>query len=100
MAKHVLIIGGGPAGCSAAMTLRLRGEDVTILYSGEGALGRAKRVDNYPGLAQMRGGEMLSAFRRQAEEMGAALRPGVARRFAANGRKARSTGFALRRLGC
>ena len=34
MAKHVLIIGGGPAGCSAAMTLRLRGEDVTILYSG------------------------------------------------------------------
>lgn len=79
MAKHVLIIGGGPAGCSAAMTLRLRGEDVTILYSGEGALGRAKRVDNYPGLAQMPGGEMLSAFRRQAEEMGAALRPGVAR---------------------
>ena len=79
MAKHVLIIGGGPAGCSAAMTLRLRGEDVTILYSGEGALGRAKRVDNYPGLAQMPGGEMLSAFRRQAEDMGAALRPGVAR---------------------
>lgn len=79
MAKHVLIIGGGPAGCSAAMTLRLRGEDVTILYSGEGALGRAKRVDNYPGLAQMPGGEMLSAFRRQAEEMGAALRSGVAR---------------------
>ena len=79
MTKHVLIIGGGPAGCSAAMTLRLRGEDVTILYSGEGALGRAKRVDNYPGLAQMPGEEMLSAFRRQAEEMGAALRPGVAR---------------------
>ena len=77
MAKHVLIIGGGPAGCSAAMTLRLRGEDVTILYSGEGALGRAKRVDNYPGLAQMPGGEMLSAFRRQAEEMGAALRPRI-----------------------
>ena len=80
MAKHVLIIGGGPAGCSAAMTLRLRGEDVTILYSGEGALGRAKRVDNYPGLAQMPGEEMLSAFRRQAQEMGAVLlASGVAR---------------------
>ena len=79
MAKHVLIIGGGPAGCSAAMTLRLRGEDVTVLYSGEGALSRAKRVDNYPGLAQMPGNEMLTAFRRQAEEMGAMLRPGVAR---------------------
>ena len=74
MAKHVLIIGGGPAGCSAAMTLRLRGEDVTILYSGEGALGRAKRVDNYPGLAQMPGGEMLSAFRRAISSApGAAL---------------------------
>lgn len=79
MAKHVLIIGGGPAGCSAAMTLRLRGEDVTVLYSGEGALSRAKRVDNYPGLVQMPGEEMLTAFRRQAEEMGAVLRPGVAR---------------------
>ena len=79
MAKHVLIIGGGPAGCSAAMTLRLRGEDVTVLYSGEGALSRAKRVDNYPGLAQMPGDEMLTAFRRQAQALGAVLRPGVAR---------------------
>ena len=79
MAKHVLIIGGGPAGCSAAMTLRLRGENVTVLCSGPGALSRAKRVDNYPGLAQMPGEEMLSTFRRQTEAMGAVLRDGVAR---------------------
>ena len=36
--SHVLIIGAGPAGCSAALTLRLRGGDVTVLYASGGAL--------------------------------------------------------------
>ena len=44
--SHVLIIGAGPAGCSAALTLRLRGVDVTVLYASGGALEKAKRVDN------------------------------------------------------
>lgn len=79
MAKHVLIIGGGPAGCAAAVTLRLRGEDVTILSSGDGALGKAKRVDNYPGLPQITGPELLNAMRSHAQSMGAQMRQGVAR---------------------
>ena len=77
--SHVLIIGAGPAGCSAALTLRLRGVDVTVLYASGGALEKAKRVDNYPGLPQTAGGDMLHNFRKQAEEAGAVLKNGLAR---------------------
>ena len=76
---HVLIIGGGPAGCSAALTLRLRGADVTILRAGPGALEKAKRVDNYPGLPEMPGADMQRLFAEQAEKAGAKLQNGLAR---------------------
>ncbi|MBQ9197436.1 MAG: NAD(P)/FAD-dependent oxidoreductase [Clostridia bacterium] len=76
---HVLIIGGGPAGCSAALTLRLRGADVTILRSGASALEKAKRVDNYPGLPEMAGSEMQKNFTQQAEKAGVQFKTGLAR---------------------
>ena len=76
---HVLIIGGGPAGCSAALTLRLRGADVTILRAGPGALEKAKRVDNYPGLPETPGADMQRLFAEQAEKAGAKLQNGLAR---------------------
>lgn len=76
---HVLIIGGGPAGCSAALTLRLRGADVTVLRAGPSALEKAKRVDNYPGLPRMSGIDMQKSFDAQAEEAGARLVTGLAR---------------------
>lgn len=79
MANNVLIVGAGPAGCSAALTLRLRNIDVTLLSAGEGALEKAKRVDNYPGLPAMTGKEMLAAFHAQAKQAGALLRPGLVR---------------------
>ena len=76
---HVLIIGGGPAGCSAALTLRLRGAEVTILRAGASALEKAKRVDNYPGLPETAGGEMQRRFSEQAEKAGARIQNGLAR---------------------
>ena len=76
---HVLIIGGGPAGCSAALTLRLRGADVTILRSGASALEKAKRVDNYPGLPEMAGSDMQKNFTEQAEKAGVKFQSGLAR---------------------
>lgn len=79
MAKHGVIIGAGPAGCSAAMTLRMRNIDATILSWGEGALCKAQRVDNYPGLPEMSGAEMNAVFRRQAEGMGAVFKSALAR---------------------
>ena len=76
---HVLIIGGGPAGCSAALTLRLRDADVTILRSGASALEKAKRVDNYPGLPEMAGSDMQKGFTQQAEKAGVKFQNGLAR---------------------
>lgn len=79
MSKHVLIIGAGPAGVSAALTLRMRNIDATILHSDQTALGKAHRVDNYPGLPRMSGREMEAIFRRQCEEAGVMYRRGLAR---------------------
>ena len=79
MSKHVLIIGAGPAGVSAALTLRMRNIEATILHSGKTALGKAHRVDNYPGLPRMSGEEMERIFRRQCEEAGVAYKTGLAR---------------------
>ena len=77
--SHVVIIGGGPAGCAAALTLRLRGVDVTMLCAGPTALEKAKRVDNYPGLPQLPGSEMQQRFTAQAQEAGVRLVHGLAR---------------------
>lgn len=71
----VLIIGAGPAGCSAALTLKNRGLSALLAYTADGALARAHRVDNYPGMAGLSGEEMLNTFRREAKDAGALLRP-------------------------
>lgn len=79
MSKHVMIIGAGPAGVSAALTLRMRNIDATILHSGKTALGKAHRVDNYPGLPRVSGQEMERIFKEQCEEAGVTYRQGLAR---------------------
>ena len=70
----VLIIGAGPAGCSAALTLKNRGLSALLAYTSDGALARAHRVDNYPGMVGLSGEEMLNRFRQEAQDAGALLR--------------------------
>ena len=67
----ILILGGGPAGISAALTARARGRSVMILSNRAetSALARAHRIDNYPGLVGMSGAEMLEAMNRGLEEL-------------------------------
>ena len=79
MGKNVLIIGAGPAGVSAALTLRMRNIDATIVHSGKTALGKAHRVDNYPGMPRMSGEEMERVFKAQCEEAGVTYKTGLAR---------------------
>ncbi len=76
----VIILGGGPAAASAALTLRNRGKSTLVIGNkpDTSSLWKAERITNYPGLPAMTGEEMSLLFRRQIEESGAALVTGRA----------------------
>jgi len=69
-----LIIGHGPAGCSAALYLCRAGKRVAVVGKDRGALGKAELIENYYGLPQaMRGQDLVSAGRRQCAALGARM---------------------------
>ena len=73
MSCDILVIGGGPAGLSAAVNARARGRSVLVVSNPleENPLWPAERVDNYPGLPGVSGAELLRTLRRHAERAGA-----------------------------
>ncbi len=70
----LIIAGGGPAGCSAAI-YAARSDLLTLVIDKgvtSGALGMSHKIHNYPGVADlMTGAELLQKMRRQAEGFGA-----------------------------
>lgn len=80
MAYDVLVIGGGPAGLSAAQNVRARGKTALVVSNPleENPLWKAKEVDNYLGLPRLSGAELLTAFQRHAESPGAEFLEGRA----------------------
>ena len=72
MKYDIIVLGGGPAGLSAAVTARGRNKSVLVIGNRwqDSPLARAERVDNYLGMPGMTGMEMLEAFQRHAQEMG------------------------------
>lgn len=79
MKTDLIIVGGGVAGCSAAITARQRGLETLVLYSGDGALESAHLVNNYPGLPDVSGKELLNRLREHAAQMGAKFEHGLVR---------------------
>ncbi|NLW21139.1 MAG: FAD-dependent oxidoreductase [Clostridiales bacterium] len=73
MEYDLIIIGGGVAGCAAAVTARQRNLSVLVIYAGDGALGKTKLIDNYPGFPGATGPRLLQALRDHASGMGAHL---------------------------
>ena len=75
MCYDILIVGGGPAGLSAAINGRARGKTVLLLSSPreDSPLWKAERVENYLGLPGVTGAELLTAFHRHAEASGAEI---------------------------
>ena len=66
----VLIIGGGPAGISAALTCRNRGKSTAVIANSmeTSSLYKAESVTNYPGQDALSGREMLEAYYKQLRE--------------------------------
>lgn len=73
----IAVIGAGPAGYSAAINARKREKSVVVIGQNTGWLARAESIENYPGLPGVSGAELLARMAKQAQDMGAALRPGV-----------------------
>ncbi len=69
----ILIVGGGPAGLSAAVNAAARGKSCAVLSNDYrfNSLYRAQKIDNYPGMRGVTGEQMLRTMHREAEEAGA-----------------------------
>ena len=76
----VLIIGGGAAGTSAALTCLNRGKAVAVVANPveTSSLYKAEAVTNYPGLPSKTGKELTEIFSRQLEESAAKIIRGKA----------------------
>ena len=74
----IAVIGGGPAGLSAAVQARVRNKSVLVI-SGDGRdnpLYKTPRIENYLGFPQASGKELLDRFRAHADQMGAVRKEG------------------------
>ncbi|MGM9593066.1 MAG: NAD(P)/FAD-dependent oxidoreductase [Candidatus Onthomonas sp.] len=74
----ILIVGGGPAGLSAAVAAQSRGKRCLVISNPweRNPLSKAPQIHNYLGMPGVTGREMMERFQRHALELGAELRVG------------------------
>ena len=72
MVYDAAIIGTGPAGLSAALTLKLHNKEIAWFGSPEMSdkVEKSEKIANYPGAAMISGADLNAKFRAQAEELG------------------------------
>ncbi|MCL2807847.1 MAG: FAD-dependent oxidoreductase [Coriobacteriia bacterium] len=75
MLYDIVIIGGGPAGLSAAITARARNKRTLIVSNPKekNPLASSLLVENYPGMKAVTGLHLLKTMHTQAEELGAEI---------------------------
>jgi len=75
--KHfdIIIVGGGPAGLTAAIYARRAGKSVLLLEkeSFGGQIASSPKVENFPGFTAISGAELADKLYTQAEALGAAI---------------------------
>jgi thioredoxin reductase (NADPH) len=69
-----LVIGGGPAGLTAALYLARFRRKVMVVDRGSSRASLIPKSHNYPGFAEISGESLLAELRKQAERYGAVLR--------------------------
>ena len=80
MKYDLLVVGGGPAGLTAAIYARARDKSVLVVSNDPTAspLCRAPAMSNYPGLPGVSGKELVERLLAQARDLGAEFRRGRA----------------------
>lgn len=73
--RHVVVVGGGPAGLEAARVAALRGHRVTLLEAGDELGGRLSHVHEVPNHAEMR--NLFDFLIPQVEKAGVAVKMGT-----------------------
>jgi len=69
----VIIIGGGPAGVTAALYTARAALKTMILYKDQGALSKAAKVDNFYGHLEISGKELVETGLAQAKRVGVTI---------------------------
>lgn len=71
MRYDVAVIGTGPAGVSAAITLKIRNKNMLLLGSRDlsSKIRRAESIQNYPGIPSVSGAELSERFIKHLEQM-------------------------------
>ena len=71
----ILVLGGGPAGATAAIYAARGGQSVTLVYEDGGALARAERIENYYGFpTSITGPDLFRQGLEQARDIGGPCR--------------------------
>ncbi len=67
-----IIIGAGPAGLSAAITLKIRNKEVLVIGNSDVSekVSKAHEINNYLGLPAIPGSELASKFKAHADSLG------------------------------
>ena len=76
----IIVIGGGPAGLTAAIQARVRGRSVLVVTNEPTAspLCKAPEMNNYPGIPGVTGLALVETLVKQAKDLGAEIRIGRA----------------------
>ena len=71
----IIIVGGGPAGLTAAIYARRAGKSVLVLEKGTigGQISSSPKVDNFPGIPGVSGADLSDRLYNQADELGARI---------------------------
>ncbi len=78
MSYDIIVVGGGPAGLSAALQARTRNKSVLVVHGNQkdDPLWKAEQVNNYLGMPNQTGAGIMEAYRSHALAMGAEFKKG------------------------